>query len=190
MYCSDAFRYTRFSRCIFTLSGEVRNSFTGPVEDATIEYFVNGEFFAITTDVNGRYFIRVREGDHVRIVPSFGLGVTVCPERYVLCCVCSDRFDLDFIVNPVVPDMVRISGALIAASPLIANATVNYTANGVAGSTLSDATGAYFIDVPLGANVSITAPTIPGFSAVPPNYDLMNVMVNTTGQDFTYTAVI
>lgn len=190
MYCSDAFRYTRFARRIFTLSGEVSDSFTGPLSDITIEFFINGEYFATTTDSVGRYFIRAREGDHVRIAPSFGLGVTVQPERYVICCVCSDKFDLDFVVNPVVPGTVRISGALIGATPLIANAIVNYTANGVAGSAITSATGTYYFDVPIASTVAITAPAIPGFVAIPPNIDLMNVMASTPNQDFTYIAQV
>lgn len=189
MFCSDAFRFTRFARRVLTLSGEVRSTSNGPLSDIAIEYFINGEFFATTTNGTGRYSIRVREGDHVRIMPLLGVGVMAQPRHYVICCARCDNFGLDFDISPLTAQ-VQISGVLIGTTPLVANATINYTVDGTAKTVMSDEVGMYEFSVPVGSDVIITAPAIPNFTAIPPSIALMNLQADMNDQDFTYMPLV
>ncbi len=84
------------------------------------------------------------------------------------------------------PETFTLSGRFLGltdASGLL----VQYTINGVSGSTMTDAMGLFSITVPRGANVTITPPAVAGFTVAPANYTLNCVMADRSNLDFTYT---
>ncbi len=72
----------------------------------------------------------------------------------------------------------------------VAGVAITYTVNGAAFTVTTDANGVYCITVPRGSNVTITPPTVSGFTIERPQYLLFCVACPLYNLDFDYTAVI
>ena len=166
-----------------TLSGTVRG-IEGPASGITIEYTVNCRTHTIVTDAEGRYQISMTRGSCVSIELGPVIGVTVSPEKYMLCA-CHDRFDLDFTFTPVT--VFTVSGTVFGL-PSVAGTTVDYTIDGVPGSTVTNANGDYAIIVPPHADIIVTPRTQLGYLAIPTSYAFMDLIGSLTDKHFAYVS--
>ncbi len=85
-----------------------------------------------------------------------------------------------------IPPVFTISGMLVGLTDP-SNLLVQFTINGVSGSTVTDANGNYSISAPRGANVTVTPPTVAGFNMTPTNYQYTCLTQAMTDQNFTYS---
>ncbi|MCD7948206.1 MAG: hypothetical protein LUG13_07950 [Oscillospiraceae bacterium] len=157
------------------------------VADVLIAYTVNGSTFTVVTDANGFYCIMVPRGSNVTITPPTIPGFTIERPQYLLFCVECPLCNLDFVYTAVapVPVNVTLSGTVFGLAD-VAGVTIQYTINGVAGSTVTDAFGNYSIVAPEGADVVITAATVAGFTVMPTHYSISDVTEDISQLDFYY----
>ncbi len=171
---------------VFTLSGVV-SGVGGPVAGFTVFYCFDGINTSVVTNEFGEYFIRIPACASVVITPGPLVGVTASPSRYVFNPVCDDMFRLDFTLTPVTPGgTVTLTGTvsgLIGAAGIV----VNYTINGVPGTTTTDLLGRYSITAPVGSTVVITPVAPAGATLTPTTQTITNVTTDTTIPPFVVT---
>ncbi len=162
------------------LDGAVTGA-AGSVNDISVQYIADGEVLAAPTGA----------GDRVVLTDSSGARVSVCvtPPPVADTDTQAALFDEGAGTAPT-PD-VALPGALtiggvVSGLPALSDIPVQYTIDGVAASTTTDAGGAYAIEVPIGSNVTVTPSPQYGFLVEPSSYAICGVANSVGERNFLY----
>ncbi len=178
--CGQSFVYTGTTS--FTISGTVSGLAT--VSGVQVFYTVNGTVGTATTDVNGNYAFAVPLSAVVSIIPSVQSGYSVLPENYQLPSVSSNVGGQNFVYTS--SSIFTVSG-IITGLPVEAGIPVQYTVNGLAGSTQTDALGSYTLSAPAGSAISIMPTAIAGYTVSPDSWQIESLSDNVNGFGFVYS---
>jgi hypothetical protein len=187
------FTMTSTSSDEFSVSGKVTsNGF--PLEGVTVDYTINGVTGSTTTDVDGKYVIEdIPFGSAVIItdVTLTNYAVNEPMPRIIPSMITADVPNVNFTMRSDSSLRFTVSGTITAHGLPLANVAVQYTIDGVTGSTLTLSDGTYsIINVPFGSAVVITGITLVNYavSETIPNPIPTLVTDNVPDVDFTMTS--
>ncbi|HEX9011361.1 MAG TPA: multicopper oxidase domain-containing protein [Holophagaceae bacterium] len=160
-----------------TFSGTVTSGGL-PLPGVTLTFSGGG---STTTDANGKYTF-THTSHWIGTITASLLGYTFAPATYSYSNVTTDQPNQDFVGTP----SPMVSGTVVTSDvpPVpLAGVTINLDNGG--GSAVTDATGAYQVNVPSGWSGSVTPVPVPGYILAPTAYPFANV---TTPQTANFVA--
>jgi FtsP/CotA-like multicopper oxidase with cupredoxin domain len=164
-----------------TFSGTVTSGGL-PLPGVTLTFSGGG---STTTDANGKYTF-THTSHWIGTITASLLGYTFAPASYSYSNVTTDQPNQDFVgtASPMVSGTVVTSD--VPPVPL-AGVTINLDNGG--GSAVTDATGAYQVNVPSGWSGSVTPVPVPGYILAPTAYPFTNVTTPQTANFVATSAV-
>jgi uncharacterized repeat protein (TIGR02543 family) len=183
----------------YTISGTVYG-LVAPLSNqgVTISYTINGTAGSVKTDANGYYSITGVPYDANVVITTpanvTGYNPATPAAGWTLTNINNNIIKADFTYAPVVViGSYTITGNVSGLTDN-SNVTINYTVNGTAGSTVTDAQGDYSIqNVPAGATVAIAAPAnVTGYNPATPTAgrSLKNISADNINQNFVYVLTV
>lgn len=86
-----------------TISGQVIGTTGTPARNFPMSSNINGNYFASSTDMTGRYAVSATRGSNVTVAPQLQLGVTSMPPSYTFINLQNDAPNRDFRLRAVAP---------------------------------------------------------------------------------------